>query len=103
MVAAVLAQLPELVNRRAPLVRRGRFFSGEFLVEADRLPVHVKVCEGRIDAVEEGPFRVRRCRFANLADAAAMLWIWAQVPVPGLLPIPPIASPRVSTPARTHQ
>src|SRR3546814_19934406 len=83
MVAAVLAQLPELVNGRAPLVRRGRFFSGEFLVEADRLPVHVKVCEGRIEAVEAGPFRMRGWRFAIRADAAAWLRFWEPVPEPG--------------------
>ncbi|HEY9566867.1 MAG TPA: hypothetical protein VIR38_02155 [Thalassobaculum sp.] len=82
-VAAVLAQLPELVNGRAPLVRRGRFFSGEFLVEADRLPVHVKVCEGRIEAVEAGPFRMRGWRFAIRADADAWLRFWEPVPVPG--------------------
>ena len=50
-VAAVLQRLPELVNGREPLVRRGRFFSGEFLVEADGVPVHVKVIEGLVEAV----------------------------------------------------
>ena len=59
-VAAVLARLPELVNGREPLVRRGRFFSGEFLVEADGVPVHVKVTEGRVEAVERASPQNRR-------------------------------------------
>lgn len=82
-VAAVLARLPELVNGREPLVRRGRFFSGEFLVEADGVPVHVKVTEGRVEAVERGPFRMRAWRFAIRADADAWLRFWEAVPAPG--------------------
>ncbi|MEQ8393759.1 hypothetical protein [Thalassobaculum sp.] len=82
-VAAVLARLPELVNRQEPLVRRGRFFSGEFLVEADGVPVHVKVHEGRIAAVEKGPFRMRAWRFAIRAEADAWLRFWEPVPAPG--------------------
>lgn len=82
-VAAVLARLPELVNGREPLVRRGRFFSSEFLVEADAVAVHVKVNEGRIEAVEKGPFRMRAWRFAIRADADAWLRFWEPVPAPG--------------------
>ena len=82
-VAAVLARLPELVNARAPLVNRGRFFSGEFMVEADAVPIHVKVQEGRIAAVETGPFRMRAWRFAIRADADAWLRFWEAVPAPG--------------------
>lgn len=82
-VAAVLARLPELVNGREPLVQRGRFFSGEFLVEADSLPVHVKVSEGRIAAVEQGPFRMRAWRFAIRAEADAWGRFWEPFPTPG--------------------
>lgn len=82
-VAAVLARLPELVNRRAALVQRGRFFSGEFLVEADRVPVHVRVHEGRVEAVETGPFRMRGWRFAIRAEADAWLRFWQPFPAPG--------------------
>ncbi len=82
-VAAVLQRLPELVNGREPLVRRGRFFSGEFLVEADGVPVHVKVIEGRVEAVETGPFRMRAWRFAIRAEADAWGRFWEPVPAPG--------------------
>lgn len=82
-VAAVLAGLPELVNRREPLVNRGRFFSGEFLIEADTVPVHVKVVEGRIATVETGPFRMRAWRFAVRAEAQAWARFWEPMPEPG--------------------
>ncbi len=82
-VAAVLQRLPELVNGREPLVRRGRFFSGEFLIEADGVPVHVKVIEGRVETVETGPFRMRAWRFAIRAEADAWGRFWEPVPAPG--------------------
>lgn len=82
-VAAVLAGLPALVNGREPLVNRGRFFSGEFLVEADTVPIHVKVVEGRIAAVETGPFRMRAWRFAVRAEAQAWARFWEPMPEPG--------------------
>lgn len=81
--AAVLARLPDLVNSNTPLVRRGRFFSGEFLVEADAVPVHVTVREGRIEAVETGPFRMRAWRFAIRAQAQAWARFWQPMPEPG--------------------
>lgn len=82
-VARELGRLPELVNANAPLVRRGRTFSGEFLVQADEVPVHVKVAEGRIISVETGPFRMRAWRFAIKAEASAWARHWEAVPVPG--------------------
>lgn len=82
-VAATLARLPELVNANEPLVRRGRYFSGEFLVEADGLPVHVKIHEGRIESVERGPFRMRAWRFAIRAEADAWTRFWEPFPEPG--------------------
>ncbi|NQW11803.1 MAG: hypothetical protein HQ481_18225 [Alphaproteobacteria bacterium] len=75
--------MPALVNHDAPLVRRGRFFSGDFLVEADQTPVHVRVHEGRIEAVETGPFRMRAWRFAIRADASAWIRHWEPIPAPG--------------------
>lgn len=82
-IAQTLARLPELVNGNAPLVRRGRTLSGEFLVQADDVPVHIKVSEGRIEAVEIGPFRMRSWRFAIKADAAAWTRHWEPMPAPG--------------------
>ncbi|MFX4223084.1 MAG: hypothetical protein ACMVO3_20190 [Thalassobaculum sp.] len=78
-----LGHLPDLVNGDAALIRRGRTLTGEFLVQADDLPIHVRVCEGRIDAVETGPFRMRAWRFAIKADASAWARHWEAVPAPG--------------------
>jgi len=82
-IARTLGRLPGLVNENAPLVRRGRTLSGEFLVQADDLPVHVTVEQGRIVAVETGPFRMRSWRFAIKAEAAAWARHWEAMPAPG--------------------
>ncbi|MEQ8584616.1 MAG: hypothetical protein RLO01_05765 [Thalassobaculaceae bacterium] len=82
-IARTLERLPELVNDNAPLIRRGRTLTGEFLVQADAVPVHIRVCEGRIDAVETGPFRMRSWRFAIKADASAWARHWEAMPAPG--------------------
>lgn len=82
-VARTLERLPQLVNHNAPLVRRGRTLTGEFLVQADEVPVHIRVCEGRIGSVETGPFRMRSWRFAIKADALAWARHWEAMPAPG--------------------
>lgn len=82
-IARRLGDLPDLVNDNAALVRRGRTLSGEFLVQADELPVHIRVHEGRIEMVETGPFRMRAWRFAIKADAAAWARHWEAMPAPG--------------------
>lgn len=82
-IALRLGHLPDLVNGNVALIRCGRTLTGEFLVQADDLPIHVRVCEGRIDAVETGPFRMRAWRFAIKADASAWARHWEAVPAPG--------------------
>lgn len=82
-IARSLGRLPELVNGNAPLVRRGRTLSGEFLVQADDVPVHIRVHEGRVEAVETGPFRMRSWRFAIKAEAQAWARHWEPMPAPG--------------------
>ncbi len=82
-VAAMLARLPELVNGKEPLVRRGRFLSGEFMVKADAVAVHVTVHEGRVVEVAKGPFRMRAWRFAIRAEAQAWAKFWEPMPEPG--------------------
>lgn len=82
-IAKSLARLPELVNGKEPLVRRGQFLSTDFLVEADGVPFHVKVHEGKIEKVEQGPFRMRTWRFAIKAEAQAWLKHWETMPEPG--------------------
>lgn len=82
-VARTLQRLPDLVNANAPLVRRGRTLNGEFLVQADDVPVHVTVAAGMVTAVETGPFRMRAWRFAIRAEADAWARHWEAMPAPG--------------------
>ncbi len=82
-VAECLSRLPDLVNDNAALVRRGRTLSGEFMVCADEVPVHLKVSEGLIVRVERGPFRMRSWRFAIRARTEAWERHWEPVPAPG--------------------
>ena len=82
-MAASIERLPELVNGNAPLVRRGRFLSLDFLLDIGAQEYLVEVREGRIHAVRRGPFVMRPGRFA--ISAAADVWekFWAREPAPG--------------------
>lgn len=82
-IARALGRLPELVNDNVALVRRGKTLTGEFLVQADDVPVHIRVAEGRIETVETGPFRMRSWRFAIRAEASAWARHWETMPAPG--------------------
>lgn len=75
-------RLPDLVNNREQLVRRGRWLSGEFLVALDAAEYYVGVSGGRI-ALQVGPILMRPWRFAVRADAETWLRFWEPVPEPG--------------------
>jgi len=80
--AGVLA-LPALVNRDEALVRRGRYLTTTFLVEVGAIEFLVRVVEGRIAAVERGPFLMRPWSFALRAPADAWQRFWPPLPDPG--------------------
>lgn len=75
--------LPTLVNGNAALVRRGRYLSTTFLVEADEVSYLVRVREGQVAGVERGPFLMRPWTFAVRAPADAWRRFWRAVPEPG--------------------
>ena len=79
----MLDQLAGLVNEDAALVRRGRHFTGAFLVEARPRGWLVHVLRGRIERVEEGPFVMPSWRFALRADEASWQRFWRPRPAPG--------------------
>jgi hypothetical protein len=83
MIAAVLERLAELVNADAALVRRGRYLSTTFLVETGATAWLVTVHEGRITAVERGPFLLRPWSFAVRASEEAWRRFWEPVPAAG--------------------
>jgi len=66
---ASILSLPQLVNTDAGLVRRGRYFTATFLVEAGDTEFLVRVVEGRLASVERGPFLMRPWTFALRASA----------------------------------
>ena len=83
MIRAVLERLADLVNADAALVRRGRYLSTRFLVATGPVTWLVTVHEGRVTALERGPFLMRDWAFAVRASAEAWRRYWEPVPAPG--------------------
>src|SRR5687767_1332032 len=83
MIAAVLDDLADLVNRDASLVRRGRYLSTTFLVETGATAWLVTVHEGRVDKLERGPFLMRAWTFAVRAPESAWAKFWEPMPAAG--------------------
>ena len=82
-VHARMLSIPDLVNADAGLVRRGRYCSATFLLEAGETAYLVHVHEGRVTALERGPFLMRPWTFAIRASAEAWGRFWEPVPAPG--------------------
>ena len=76
-------KLPELVNGNAALVRRGRHFSTEMMIEVGDAQYLVRIEQGRIAAVE--PLRINLRPWSFAIRAAAEVWerFWEPVPAPG--------------------
>ena len=83
MIRAVLERLADLVNADASLVRRGRYLSTRFLVETGAVAWLVTVHEGRVTALERGPFLLREWTFAVRASEDAWRRFWEPVPAAG--------------------
>jgi hypothetical protein len=80
---ASILSLPDLVNNDAGLVRRGRYLTATFLVEAGDVEFLVRVVEGRVAPVERGPFLMRSWTFALRASAETWQRFWEPAPAPG--------------------
>lgn len=76
-------RLAVLVNGDAALVRTGRFCTTELMLAAGERTFHVSVRAGRIEALAEGPFRMRSWRFALRASEDAWRRHLSPVPPPG--------------------
>jgi hypothetical protein len=83
MMPGVFEALPSLVNGNASLVRRGRYCSTTFLVQAGETAWLVSVHAGRVERVERGPFLMRDWSFAVRASAEAWRRFWEPLPAPG--------------------
>ena len=75
--------LKERVNRDEALVRRGRFLTTTFLLEAGDATWLVSIYEGRIVAVTPGPFVMPSASFALRASEAEWQKFWLSRPPPG--------------------
>jgi hypothetical protein len=82
-VDRILTGLPDLVNADAGLVRRGQRLTTTFLLGVDDRDYLLRVVEGRLAAVERGPFLLRSWSFAVRAPADAWARFWEPLPPPG--------------------
>jgi hypothetical protein len=82
-VVRAFEHLPKLANDDKDLIRRGRYLAVEFLVGIGRVPFLVLVREGKIAALERGPFLMRSWRFAIRGSSQAWRRFWQPVPEPG--------------------
>ncbi len=79
----VMTRLPDLVNQDTALVRRGRWLSNIFLVEAGTTQFLVHVDKGRLLNVEHGPFVMPSWSFAIRASESVWQRFWQPLPAPG--------------------
>ena len=79
----VMTRLPALVNQDTALIRRGRWLSNVFLVEAGTTQFLVHVDKGRLLKVEHGPFVMPSWSFAVRASESVWQRFWQPLPAPG--------------------
>ena len=79
----VMTRLPALVNQDTALIRRGRWLSNVFLVEAGTTQFLVHVDKGRLLKVEHGPFVLPSWSFAVRASESVWQRFWQPLPAPG--------------------
>jgi hypothetical protein len=79
----MIENLPQRVNSDAWLVHRGRFLNTQFLLEVGAIPYLIRIHEGRIESVRQGPFVMPRWSFALRASTEAWNEFWQPLPKPG--------------------
>ena len=83
MMSAVFDSIDRAGEWDETLVRRGRFLTTTFLLEADDAAWLIRVVEGRVERVERGPFLMRAWSFAIRAPRESWQRFWEPVPAPG--------------------
>jgi hypothetical protein len=79
----VIETLKERVNADAALVRRGRYLTTTFLLEAGDNAWLISIVEGRVVSAVRGPFVMPSWSFALRAPAAEWEKFFLQRPPPG--------------------
>ena len=78
----MIERLPELVNRNAALLRRGRYLDVDILIEIGLVPYYVSIEGGRIARVDRGPLLMRSWALAFRGPEDAWRQFWQPVPPP---------------------
>ena len=79
----VIERLPELVNNNPALIRRGRFMTDSFMIEVGTHQYLLEIRQGRIAALQKGPFVMASWTFAIRASSEVWQQFWRKVPEPG--------------------
>jgi hypothetical protein len=79
----MIENLKALVNQDERLIRRGRLIDTTFLLEVGDASYLVKVDEGRIASVVQGPFVMPSWSFALRASEETWSQFWLSLPPPG--------------------
>ena len=83
----MLERLPDLVNADANLVRRGRFVNTTFLIGIDDANYLVRIADGRVTNITQGPFITPHYSFALRASREAWEKFWQPLPPLGFTDI----------------
>ena len=78
----MIERLPDLVNRNAVLVRRGRYLDLDILIEVGAVPYYVSIAAGRIARLDRGPLLMRSWALAFRGGEEAWRRFWQPVPPP---------------------
>ena len=81
-VHGMIARLPELVNRNAALLRRGRHLDLDILIEIGAVPYYVSIASGRIARLDRGPLLMRSWALAFRGPDDAWRQFWQPFPPP---------------------
>ena len=79
---AAFMDLAARANDDEFLVHRGRFLTGDILVEIGDVPFIVAIDKGRVAAVERGPFPLRPWVFAVRGSEEGWRGFWQPIPPP---------------------
>ena len=83
----MLERLPDLVNANADLVRRGRFVNTTFMIGIDDANYLVRISDGRVAGITQGPFITPDYSFALRAPREAWEKFWQPLPPLGFTDI----------------
>ena len=83
MTAHDIDRLQELANGDPWLTHRGRFLDVSLMLEVGERQFLIRIREGGIESIDEGPFVMPRWTFALRATAEDWSRFWSAAPQPG--------------------